>query len=206
MNIWRISFEKTTLPWIPQVAEILALPASVRRSLFQEGMPGYFFYRGYSADLGLSLLRSEGRPVFVRFGSDSREPLESIALAEAWYTSATARGRGWSPLTRVRPNSPRLHGFSRKDFPMARAGDSKKATRRLTGCARSSGPLIRRQRHRVATGPITRMKLTRGCMDWMKSWSGIKGSRRRSHPRPTLWIRRQAGPKAQMSACSDGRD
>lgn len=72
MNSWRISFEKTTFSGIPQVAEILALPRSVRRFLFEEGVPKYFFYRGYSADLELSVLRTERRSLFVRFGSDSR--------------------------------------------------------------------------------------------------------------------------------------
>jgi hypothetical protein len=72
MNSWRISFEKTTFPGTPQVAEILALPRSVRRSLFEEGVPKHFFYRGYSADLDPSVLRTERRSLFIRFGSDSR--------------------------------------------------------------------------------------------------------------------------------------
>jgi hypothetical protein len=71
MNSWRISFENTTFPGIPQVAEILALPSSVRRSLFEEGVPEHFFYRGYSADPDLSVFRAERRSLFVRFGSDS---------------------------------------------------------------------------------------------------------------------------------------
>jgi hypothetical protein len=71
MNSWRISFENTTFPGIPQAAEILALPSSVRRSLFEEGVPKHFFYRGYSADPELSLLRAERRSLFVRFRSDS---------------------------------------------------------------------------------------------------------------------------------------
>lgn len=71
MNNWRIQFEKTIFPEVPQVEEILALPRSVRRSLFEDGMPKHFFYRGYSADLDLSVLRIERRSLFVRFGSDS---------------------------------------------------------------------------------------------------------------------------------------
>ena len=39
MNSWRISFENTTFPGIPQAAEILALPSLVRRCLFEEGVP-----------------------------------------------------------------------------------------------------------------------------------------------------------------------
>lgn len=75
VNVWRISFETTTFPGTPQVAAILALSPSARRALFEEGMPRHFFYRGYAADLDLSILRAEGRSLFVRFGSDSRGAL-----------------------------------------------------------------------------------------------------------------------------------
>jgi hypothetical protein len=71
VNSQRISFEKTTFPGIPHVAWILALPLSIRRSLFEDGVPRHFFYRGYYANTDLSVLRAAGHSVVVRFGSDS---------------------------------------------------------------------------------------------------------------------------------------
>ena len=65
-----MNFEKRVFSSIPQVAEVLMLPPTAKRGLFEEGVPDYFFYRGYSADPGLTVIsRAAGAPI-VRFGSD----------------------------------------------------------------------------------------------------------------------------------------
>jgi hypothetical protein len=70
VNDGRISYESRVFSGVPQTTEILALPPSARHSLFEEGVPKYFFYRKYSADLDLSLINLEGCSPIVRFGSD----------------------------------------------------------------------------------------------------------------------------------------
>jgi hypothetical protein len=70
MGPGRIEFEKQIFSGVPQASEILALPSSVRRALFEVGIPKYFFYRDYSADPALAVLALEGRSPFVRFGAD----------------------------------------------------------------------------------------------------------------------------------------
>lgn len=67
----KIPFDKATFSAIPQVAEILALPPTARRFLFEEGVPRYFFHRNFSADPELSVVRTHGISSFVRFGVDS---------------------------------------------------------------------------------------------------------------------------------------
>jgi hypothetical protein len=57
---------------IPQVAEILALPALARHYLLEAGVPKYFFYRDYETDPTLSVIQVAGHSAMVRFGSDSR--------------------------------------------------------------------------------------------------------------------------------------
>jgi hypothetical protein len=70
MNDERIVFEKYIFSGVPQVAEILALPPSIRRPLLEEGVPQYFFFRNYAADPALSVIHFAERSPFVRFGAD----------------------------------------------------------------------------------------------------------------------------------------
>jgi len=66
-----ITLERQIFSGLPQVAEILALPSTARRYVFEEGVPKYFFYRVYSADPTLSVVHVGGRSPLVRFGADS---------------------------------------------------------------------------------------------------------------------------------------
>ena len=67
-----LDLEKVIFSGIPQVAEILALPASARHYLLEAGVPKYFGYRDYEADSTLSVIQVVGHSAMVRFGSDSR--------------------------------------------------------------------------------------------------------------------------------------
>jgi hypothetical protein len=69
----RIVFQKQVFSGVSQVTEIIALPHSVRRYLFEVGVPKYCFDRRYSADMDLSIVRLERRSPLVRFGSDNQE-------------------------------------------------------------------------------------------------------------------------------------
>jgi hypothetical protein len=67
-----VIFERQVFSGVPQLAEILALPPQVRRALLVDGVPNKFFFRNYSADLDITVVRLDGCPPLVRFGSDSR--------------------------------------------------------------------------------------------------------------------------------------
>jgi SUKH-4 immunity protein len=67
-----VEFERSVFSGLPQVPEILALPASVRHCLLDEGVPKYFFYRNYSTDAALSAVRVGRHSPLVRFGAYSR--------------------------------------------------------------------------------------------------------------------------------------
>lgn len=92
----RIGFERRVFAGVPQTAEILALPPSARRLLLEEGIPAYFYYRGYSADPGLSVVHWDGRSPLVRFGKDSRGIIgievgsgNVIHFSDKWGTRVT---------------------------------------------------------------------------------------------------------------------
>jgi SUKH-4 immunity protein len=62
-------FETRVFARSPEVGELVADLPSVRRALFDDGVPKGFFGRRYSADPDLTILAWEGHAPVVRFGT-----------------------------------------------------------------------------------------------------------------------------------------
>ena len=69
MSVGYPRFETTVFAESPEISELLAPLPSVRRALFEEGVPKRFLADIYYTDPGLTLVRKESNGVVVRFGS-----------------------------------------------------------------------------------------------------------------------------------------
>jgi hypothetical protein len=81
MSVGYPKFETTVFAESPEISELLAPLPSVRRALFEEGVPRRFLGDIYYADPCLTLVTIESNGVVVRFGSSGLRRAIGIDIA-----------------------------------------------------------------------------------------------------------------------------